>query len=52
MSVGRPKNREFVPSIATTPLRAAKAKAIAKLSEVIKAQKHVKMKMKNKDTGG
>ena len=34
--------RQPGPSIATTPIRTAKAKAIAKLSEVIKIQKPIK----------
>jgi len=36
----------------TTPLRAAKANAIAKLSEESKSKNMSKMKIKSKDTGG
>ena len=36
------------PSITTTPIRVAKAKAIAKLSGVIKIQKRIKMKLRAK----
>ena len=49
-NVLRCENRQSGPSDATTPIRAAKAKPIAKVSEVIKIQKRVKMN--NKDTRG
>jgi hypothetical protein len=41
-NVIKSKNRQPRPSVMTTPIRAAKAKAIANLSEVINIQKRVK----------
>ena len=52
LNVIRCENWQSVPSVLTTPMRAAKANAMAELSEVIKSQKCVKMKMKSKDTRG
>ena len=48
----RCENRQLGPSIATTLIRTAKAKVIAKFSEVVKTQKHVENEMKSKDTRG
>ena len=51
-NVIRCESRQHEPSIATTPIRAAKAKAIAKLSEVIEIQKHVKNENEEQRSGG
>jgi len=47
----RCENRQLEPSIATMLIRTAKAKAIAKLSEAIKIQKHVKNEIEEQRYG-